>query len=111
MILNLTQRVTRMSAVVLGVSPDATTDQIVERLAVLTGAGETWLSAGSRALPADPYQARAVEAARVLTCDARSQSRAVVAFLAADHKLPELDRQVVPVPDSPTAGVQLALVS
>lgn len=110
---NVTARVTRMSALVLGVAPGASTPDIVHRLQVLTGTGTDWLTAGSRAVPANPYQARAVQAARVLTAPSpAARSRAVVDFLAADYLLPETDRMAPPAPQmAASRGVQLAMVS
>jgi hypothetical protein len=109
---NLTQRVQWFAASVLHVDPTASTPVLIDRLTVLTGVpGHTWLTAGARNLPTDLYLARAVEAARVLAADPTRRSRDVVAFLASDAKLPEIDRVVQPHKEHATEGRQLALIS
>lgn len=109
---NLTSRVLSMSAHVLHITPTASPAQVAAALTRFLGtSADFWLEPQMRATPADPVQARAVCAARVLTRPLPARSHAVVAFLAADHKVPPMDRLV---PDQPTRGnqfVQMALVS
>lgn len=109
---NLTTRVIAASATLLGVTPTATDTEL---RAALAGTGldpDQWLSTTATLIghvPADPHQARAVAAARVLAASPEGRSRAVVSFLAADCALAEALRAFPPVPDNAT-GVQLALV-
>ena len=112
MTFNLSERAKRMSALVLHVSLDATREVVAARLTEITGTnGGDWLAGPVTVVPFDLYAARAVQAGRVLTCTPGNVSRAVVAFLAADSKLPELERAAPPACERATSGVQLALVS
>lgn len=114
MVLNITQRVLRMSALVLKVELTACPAEVVAAMTKLSGLEPTlWLAAGARDFPDNPYAARAVAAARVLTADPHRRSDAVVGFIACDARLPEIERMIAPSPeqDSRRTGQQLSLLS
>lgn len=105
---NVTERVLRYSAQVLGVPLHSTAQQVTDRLGELTGQDPTTaLTHGST----DPHTARHIAAAQVLLAGDRERSRAVVRFLSTDAALPETDRMVPPVPQEPTVGYQPALLA
>lgn len=116
MVLNVSQRVIGNSAVVLGVRPDATPEEVLAALTAKVGTIEgrepsSWLKSEPRDLPRDPRTARVVAAARVMISEPRVRSHAVVAFLAADARLPEVERKFPPTPESPDSGQQLSLLA
>lgn len=112
--LNVSQRVAHLSALVLRVDPQAPSDVVVAAMQESTGLpAQRWLAAGVKDLPSDPWDARRVAAARVLTAEPHLRSRAVVSFLGADARLPEIERMVPPVPetDITKTGQQLSLLA